>query len=315
LEIIRELAKDLAILFGDNTNPGSYFNFRAGVGNANFTTRNTSTNNTIAGKVFYSASGTYNHKSGISLNVTNLIVPENGSLNLFQTAVSPAYDYLNSKSVAFGFTYTHYFIKDSLSFETSPLLNEYYGYFTYKKSFLRPTLGINYATGTVTEEAAATSTTPAYSATTRVQDVTLIGSVQHYFSWNGFKKGKDQFTFSPSLMAIAGTSYYGTNLSIGSLGKNTKHFNNPNVVNKVKVKKKDLVGTLPIPGQGNQGEPTTSTTNENTGFNLQAISLVLGADYSIGKFSLQPQLLVNYNIPSVNKKLNTLFSATLGITL
>ena len=310
LQIIQELAKDLAILFGDNSTPVSYANFRLGMGNAFFTTRTTSTTTSITDKVFYSASGSYNHKSGLGLTVSNLIVPENSNLTLFQTLVSPSYDYMRSKNVGFGVSYTHYFIKDSLSFETSPLVDEFYGYFTYKKSFFRPTIGVNYATGMITEEAAASGSTPAYKAVTRVQDITLLASIQHYFTSKGFMD-KDQITFSPSLMAIAGTSYYGTNLSVGSLGRNTKHFNNPNVINKVKKKKKDIIPGLPLPTD----PPTTTSTSENTDFTLQGISLVLGGDYSIGKFSLQPQMLLSYNIPAVSKKFNTLFSATLGITL
>jgi hypothetical protein len=237
--------------------------------------------------------------------------------------VSPSYDYLRSKNWAFGASYTHYFIKDSLSFETSPLLDELYGYVTYKNSFLRPTLGLNYATGTVEDYTPATPTTPEMLATTKVSDIALIGSVQHYFSAKNIFTAKDQLTYGPTLMAIAGTSKYGTNLSIGTLGKAIKSYsriNNGNGLPKATKKKKKNNGN----GNGNGGNggsggsgggtgPTTEQFASTDKFAMQGVTLILGASYSISKFYFQPQLLLDYTIPSAPRKFNTLFNATLGV--
>jgi hypothetical protein len=107
-------------------------------------------------------------------------------------------------------------------------------------------------------------------------------------------------------MAIAGTLHYGTNLSVTSIGRTTNHYNTNN-----KNKKKSN-------NQSQTTAPPTTTTEQykgSTNFQMQSLSLILSSDYSIGKFSFQPQVLLDYSIPSTDKKLYALFNATIGVSL
>ena len=325
LDAINELLADLSLLYDSIPSKGySYGSINVGVGKGYFTPRSSNLTQQPVDRFYYSTSGNYTHKSGFGISVKSLVMPEDGSLNLFQTMISPSYDYLRSKKWAFGVSYTHYFIKDSLSFETSPLLNEYYAYVSYKKSFLRPTLGVNYATGSIVDTEPATPTTPSITANTTVSDIALIGSIQHYWYKKRILGLKDQLTYGPTLMAVAGTSKYGTNLSIGSLGKAVKSYNsnnngNGNAYGQTKKKKKNNGNGNGNGGNGSGGSgsgstpPTTTQYQTNTDFALQGFTLILGANYSIKRFYLQPQLLFDYTIPPASKKFNTLFNATLGL--
>jgi hypothetical protein len=313
LDAIEELVGALGFLYDSLPRPFSSGSVSVGVGKGYFTPRGNSSAANPVNKFYYSASGNYMHKTGLGLSVRGLFLPENANLNLFQTTVSPSYDYIKSKKIGFGFSYTHYFIKDSLSFETSPLLNEYYGYLSYKKSFLRPMIGVNYATGTIHEHQPATLTTPEINSTTKVSDVAVIASVQHYFNWKSVLTSKDQLTFGPTLMTVAGTSKYGTNLSIGTLGKAVisnivNNTGNGNAFGKAKKKKKKKDEEVPI-----LTPPTTEEYVSNTDFGMQGVTLILGANYAIKRFYVQPQVLFDYTIPDATKKFNTLFNATLGV--
>jgi hypothetical protein len=53
--------------------------------------------------------------------------------------------------------------------------------------------------------------------------------------------------------------------------------------------------------------------SEQTGFGAQSASLVLRADYSIGKFFIMPQLLFDYYIPKVDDRFNMAYSIVTGI--
>ncbi len=315
INAIKELLADLSFLFDSlPQKPKSFGTINVGAGLGYFTLKNSSPLNPPFNNWYYSTSGYYTHKSGLGISLKGVMMDDGQSLNLFQTVVSPSYDYLRSKNWVLGASYTHYFIKDSLPFETSPLRNEVYGYIGYKKSFLRPTIGINYAIGKSIENMPATSTTPPITSTTSISDVAVIASVQHFWLKDNLLTRNDYITFGPTLMVVAGTSKYGTNLSIGTLGKSIKSTNanfngNGNAHGKSKAVKKKKKKDPPATG----GTPTTEYFESKTGFNAQGATLIMGASYGIKKWFFQPQVMVDYTLPRASKQFNMLFNATVGV--
>ena len=89
----------------------------------------------------------YFHKSGFGLNVAGSILNDTEKMNPYQLLTSVSYDYLKSFDFITGIAATHYFTKDSLNFYTSPLKNELYAYFTYRKLWFKPSLAISYGWG------------------------------------------------------------------------------------------------------------------------------------------------------------------------
>ena len=84
----------------------------------------------------------YYNKTGLGITGMGSFVNDQNTLKFYQMAVSPSYDYLENKYFATGISYTRYFTKDSLPFYTSPLQNELYAYFTYRKWWVKPMVGI-----------------------------------------------------------------------------------------------------------------------------------------------------------------------------
>ena len=102
-------------------------------------------------KLTYSPTLGYYHKSGLGITTNGYIVDDGNNMNLYQVAISPSYDFLKDKKFATGISYTRYITKDSLPFYTTPLKNDIYAYFTYRKWWIRPMLALSYGWGSRTD--------------------------------------------------------------------------------------------------------------------------------------------------------------------
>ncbi|HET6723988.1 MAG TPA: hypothetical protein VFH07_14610, partial [Chitinophagaceae bacterium] len=155
------------------------------------------------------------HKGGFSLMAAGNIIIHDDKPNFYQFAVSPGYDYLKNRDFATGITYTRFFTKDSLPFYTTPLQNEVYGYFTYRKWWIRPTLALSYGWGNRTDymerEELIQDLRLRRSGITRINskesisDFSVITSLRHDFYWLGVFSYKDHFRVTPQLSFISGT--------------------------------------------------------------------------------------------------------------
>jgi hypothetical protein len=240
----------------------------------------------------------YFHKSGLSLLGTGNIVNENNKANLYQVAVSPGYDYLKNRDFATGFTYTKFFTKDSLSFYTTPLQNELYAYFTYRKWWLRPTVALSYGWGSRTDYIEREtliqdlrllrSGVTRINSTESVTDFSLITSLRHDFYWLGIMSYKDHLRFTPQLSFISGTQKFGFNQSANTYATTIR--TNSNILyNSENVYLDDQLDFQPL-----------------------SLTMFLRGEYSIGKFFVQPQLVLDYYFPATEKNFSTLFSCNVG---
>src|SRR5215510_3371012 len=133
--------------------------------------------------------------------MTGYVVNDKENMNFYQFSLSPSFDYLKNKDLATGIAYTKFFTKDSLPFYTTPLQNELYGYFTYRKWWLKPTVALSYGWGSRTDyqerEELIQDLRLRRSGITRINskesisDFSVITSLRHDFYWLGVFSYRD----------------------------------------------------------------------------------------------------------------------------
>jgi hypothetical protein len=285
----------------------SFFDVNVGFGNGSFALQNSSYD-VKTDHIFYNTGIGYYHKSGFSLsgglNVTN----DNGSISLYQGYVAPSFDY-QSKSIATGISYFHYFNKQDLSFYVSPLVNEFYSYIVLKKGWLVPKLAFDYGWGTYDQLdnlklidtvrfrrfAPIVRYLSKQESTAKVNDFSVMLSVRHDFTSHPKGANAHYFRYTPSLLLLAGTATYGTNTALNSL-------NGPRLANLTNVQLfKDLYGSAFAPVKDE--------------FAFQNFNISQTAMYTVGKWYLQGLLTFSYIIPKEQSKWNAFFNVTTGISL
>jgi hypothetical protein len=240
----------------------------------------------------------YFHKNGLSMTATGNIVNEDDKMNLYQVALTPGYDFLENHDIATGFSYTRFFTRDSLSFYTTPLQNELYGYFTVRKWWVRPTIAVSYGWGSRTDYnereelildlRLRRNGITRVNSTESISDFSVITSVRHDFYWLDIFTYKDHVRVTPQLAFVSGTQKFGFNQSSSTYA--TVIRTGANVLyNSEDVYLDDQLNFQPL-----------------------SMTFFLRSEYSIGKFFVQPQFILDYYVPAKEKKFSTLFSFNLG---
>jgi hypothetical protein len=185
-----------------------------------------------------------------------------------------------------------------LPFYVSPLNNEFFAYFIYKKLWFKPGLAASYGWGsrkTVSQQEVFIRRLQlrrrgviTVSNEEKVNDFNLIASVRHDFNWRKVIVRKGMLVVTPVLMLTSGTQKFGLNQS----------------------------ATMRLQGISNsyQLRDADLKLNDNTGFRAQSATFILQTDYSVGKFFIQPQFFTDYYIPSATDKWSAAFSVNIGFT-
>lgn len=239
----------------------------------------------------------YFHKSGLGISAMGYGLLNDSKFSFYQFAISPSYD-LISKKISTGISYTHYFNKDSLDFYTTPISNELYGYFSYKKWWVRPTISFSYGWGSQTAYekqkyriwSRQLQQLQDYYITIKnvesVRDLSVTLSLRKDFDWYGVVSKEDNITLTPVLLANAGTQQFGFNTSYS-------YTFNPVRVNSL---------------------PSNNSISDQTQFAMQSVSTILRVSYMKGKFLLQPQVLFDYYLqPTDSNPFNTVFSVSVSM--
>ena len=255
----------------------SYFEISAGVSNGVFSIKNNSLNASQAttSKLFYTPSLGYIHKSGFGISVTGFLAADQGALKFFQYAISPAYSYTNKK-FAWGVSYTRNIKGASTSFDVNPYQNDLYGSFSYKKPWIKPSVGIGLSTGKLTEYFDSVITfvqvprtvTIRDTITTRFQSFSLNLSVSHTWEFEHVLFKRDAINVQPSI-AINGSNQRVTVEHSSSLDRRRP------------VVQKLLKNAY---GDGVSKEK----------FSFQSVAGILSVSYGTGNFILQPQVYLDY---------------------
>ena len=297
--VLDSLMKDFDSYLDSLTGRKSFFTVNMGIGTGffSFNDKNPVMVNTQK-KIIFSPSAGYFHKSGLGLSATASALANNG-LNFYQFAFSPSYD-LIKKSFSTGIAYTRYVTKDSLDFYTTPIQNELFAYFSYKKWWVRPTVSFSYGWGSKAEYekrrverlARLLSQTDRYYVVikneTSVRDFSATFSVRKDFDWYDVLGKSDNLTFTPIVMLNAGTQNYGFNTSYS--------------YNFSPVRANSL--------------PSNKEISDNTQFAFQSSAVAFRGSYLKGRFLLQSQVLFDYFLQDIDSdsKLNTVYSVTAGIS-
>src|SRR5690606_22212481 len=221
---LEELFSDISLFLDSLMKPRSYFLASVAVagGKYDFAGRNDMLIESSQKMTFIPTIG-YLHKGGLGITGMANVIFDQKELLPYQFSITPSYDYIQNMDFATGISYTRYFTKDSLSFYTTPLHNEIFGYFSYRKWWLRPSVSVSYGWGNRTEFEEReyllnNLRSPRRGYTTissneSVSDFSVITSVRHDFYWLKVLTGKDYVRFSPQINFTSGTQRFGFNQS------------------------------------------------------------------------------------------------------
>lgn len=287
-----EILNQLMQMLDSADKPESYVFANVGIGNRLYSVNNNAlnTNQATTDKIVYSPALGYFHKTGFGLSAGANLLKDIASFGVNQYSVTPSFDLTGNKEIGFSLSYTHYFVKNKFSPYSSPVQNDFYTSLSYKKTWLQPGIALGYATGEY-KEAKFKDTVIAGSkryfydsVNYKLNAFSLMLSASHQFLWYSILDKTDGLSFTPTLMANAGS------------GKTTiTHKTNAltlfNFLNKR--------GRVP--------------KIQNDKLNLQSIGLNLDLNYMIGNLTLEPQLYMNYYLPATDsKRFSQVFVFNLG---
>ncbi|SHE69655.1 hypothetical protein SAMN05444008_102303 [Cnuella takakiae] len=311
LDDLDALFSDLGSLLDSITKPKSFGTVSLMAGNRLLNVQSQSGQATTTQSLMLSPSAAYYHKSGLGVAATAMMLTQNGSLKPSQYLATVSYDYLKFKRVMTGIAYTRFTRPDSLSYYTSPLKNELSVYGLYRKSWFKPSVSVSYGWGTKTEVTrqailykalkqkgkkkqggGGPIEIPGEVVTTTsesVSDWMVSLSTRHDFYFFNVLSNKDNFRFSPQLSFTGGTQQYGFNQSTnGYVVKVSDAINKPFLSDQV-------------------------TLQESTKFQPLAVTAFLRTTYNRGKFFVQPQMALDYYIPTSDQHFTASFALNTGI--
>lgn len=279
-----DIMKDLMGILSEQEKIASYISLDIEIGNRIFSVLNNALNAkvTSVNTIIFSPSFIYHHKSGFYFGLGASLLNENKiGFGISQHSLSTGYDLLQNDNVDLGIAYTHYFVRNKFSPYSSPIQNDFYVSFAYKKLWIKPGLAVGYSTGTYGD---VKRIARLYDSTTnKLKSFFIIPSLSHEFIWEKIFTKNDGIIFTPALL---------TNLGQSKTAIQHKT-NAPNLSNFLSKK-----GRLP--------------KLNVTKFEAESIGLSLDAGYSIGNFTLAPQAYFDYYLPdNQDKRLTSYFTLNL----
>lgn len=243
----------------------------------------------------------YYHKSGFGISFTGFLLNENSKTNFYQYTLTPSFSYNKGKVADVLFSYTHYFEKNSYSYNTSPIQNEFYGNILFKKTWLKPGIAAGFSTGKYHEIIHIDTTIKVLNqlihinytdtTTTKISSYSLAGSLEHSFTFFDLFSIKDGIILTPQLSLISGINTYDISHTSSLANYNT-------------YTKKRLKRIRHFQAQQN-----------NKNYQLQSIGFDMDVNYSIGKFYFEPDIYLNYYLPKTNdNRFTQIFNFNIGKT-
>lgn len=191
----------------DTSGPSSYFDVNIGMGNSSFSARKANATRKEWNQLNYFFGAGYYHKSGFSLSVEGYATNDEGSMVLYQTLITPAYEYDKAKHFGFGVSYTRMETRDSVSFYQSPLKDQFSAYLTWKNKIIQPTLNFTYGKGTTS--VVRLVPLPPRKVSVSASEYNFNLDLVHTATASGvFTKG-DELKTAPGISFYAGQNQYG----------------------------------------------------------------------------------------------------------
>lgn len=294
-----ELFSELDLLMDSLLRPRSFTVANLAVGNGFFNyTSEKDFNSETRSKFTYSPTIGYYNRTGLGVSAGASLVHDGTAINPFQFTVTGSYDYLKNRSFLTGVSFTKYFTKTDLPFYTTPLRNEFYTYFTYRKSWLRPSVALSYGWGS--REAFAEREEQIQNIqlarrgftriTTREQiaDFNLVTSIRHDFYMLDLFSKADYLRVTPQLSFVSGTQQFGFNQTSSSYV------------------------TMRRTGRNVLYNTDNLSFDNQLYFQPLSVTAFLKTEYSVGKFFIQPQMVFDYYIPTEANNFTTGFVVNTG---
>ncbi|MEO6000738.1 MAG: hypothetical protein ABIN89_28075 [Chitinophagaceae bacterium] len=295
--IMDSLMKEFDAYLDSLIKPKGFFTISAGVGTGFFSFKdNVNLDFQVKNKAVFSPEISYFHKSGLGISLSGYMIKEGAKLNPYQYAISPTYHYVKRNQFSTGISYTRFYSKENLSFYTTPIQHEVYTFFNIKKWWLEPGIAFSYGWGSKTEFEhkevdvylkrlkASKKKIIVIQRDESVRDFSTLFSVRHSFIYDKVFLKNDVLTFRPVLLLSAGTQNFGFNTSFSSNSVLTR-----NIL------------------------PSNSYISDVRGLDFQSSTFVLQVDYSLGRYYVLPQLLLDYYLHKADKRFNSVVSFTAGV--
>lgn len=260
-------------------------------------------------KPFLSPSVTYTHKSGAFANAAAYYLLGGGNKPWFEFDLGAGYDYTRNSDLLTGISYTRYFYADSSDVPQTPIKNELFAYFIYRKWWLQPGLSLDYGWGSYERQGAAGL------ATERGNDFNVIVDLRHPFVFLDVLTADDGFLILPVAGLTTGTANYFSSM------KSFRYATRGNAIKKFNEKGNNGRGNGNGNGNGNgggQGDPVPETTetilSDGSAFKPRAVDLGVRVSYIIGKFAISPSFTLFKMLQGPDTSVSGYFTANVSVT-
>ncbi|HEY9259888.1 hypothetical protein [Chitinophaga sp.] len=234
-------------------------------------------------KTFVSPSLSYYHKSGFYAGISSYYLFNATNNPWFEWDMTAGYDYTKNKNFLTGVSYTRYIFSDSSDVPATPIKNEIFAYFYYRKWWLQPGVSFDYGWGKDVNEAAH------LRETLRGNDFNIIAAVRHPFIFSGIMGRGDVLLFTPSINLTMGTANYYSNL---------KAF-------QYITRSPQLMNIKNHPGKELNFE-------DHTEFEPRAADLTMNLSYFVGRINLAPSFTVFKSFTGSEQGIMSYFTARMA---
>ncbi|RFS24940.1 hypothetical protein DVR12_07050 [Chitinophaga silvatica] len=229
-------------------------------------------------KPYLAPSISYYHKSGFYGSASSYYMLKSEGKPWFEWDLTGGYDYTKNKNLLTGISYTRYLFADSSDVPTTPIKNELYAYFYYRKWWLQPGAAMDFGWGKHISQ------NNQIRETLKGNDFNFIASVRHPFKFFGIFHLGDACIITPAVNLTFGTANYFSNLkAFQYLVWNTKPTRNH------------------APGKEMNFE-------DHSDFEARAIDLTLNISYFIGPFTVTPTFALFKPFTGTNQSVMSYFT-------
>jgi hypothetical protein len=286
------------MLLDSMNKPKSFFSVNLSLSNKLFSTKNNAFNyqQSTTSSVAFMPSISYYNKTGLGLSLTSYLRNNGQQTSFYQTAISPSFDKINRKMM-YGLSYSHYIKSSSTS--ATPYVNEIYGYFQERKTWVRPSISFGWANGHYEDVSVipirinGNTILITDTSTVKLTDVSISAGVSHSFSINELFSKNDMLSITPQINIIGGKQQFTTTSKL-----DFPEFKERNIILE-RIRKIYNV-------------PTTSSTSIAS---IQTLATSLNLTYLIKSISISSGYFMGYYFNgTTGNRLSHIFNLGLGLT-
>jgi hypothetical protein len=247
----------------------------------------------IVMKTFITPTVGYYHKKGFYATASAYYLFDAIGDPWFEWDFSAGYDYTKNRNFLTGISYTRYIFSDSSDVPATPINNELFAYFYYRKWWVQPGISLDLGWGSKEEKIGPVT------RNVSGKDWNIVTAIRHPFIFMDVIKRDDAFLITPSFGLTMGTAHYYSNL---------KAFQYISRSPKLKWEdKQDRPEAM--------GNPLELSKSKKTGFEVRALDFTLNVSYVIGKFTIAPSYTVFRPFQGTDKSLMGYFTARVGFSI